>query len=167
MIFHAEFDLVKNAMYTDPNDQSVWIYHRWLIGPGEHPPAYALCEYSADVILGDNQSIVEREIVSIQELLEEQPDSKCECCHSFCEELCAYCLNSGCMESLVFYKRLLVHRYGGTMEKDQRLALERECAELLDRLQSVDPDRRQRYIDMCKSPIYPSVSQADFAPNSS
>lgn len=36
--FHAhscsEFDLVRNAMYTDPNDQSVWIYHRWLIGPG-------------------------------------------------------------------------------------------------------------------------------------
>ena len=30
----AEFDLVKNAMYTDPNDQSVWIYHRWLIGTG-------------------------------------------------------------------------------------------------------------------------------------
>lgn len=30
----SEFELVKNAMYTDPFDQSVWIYHRWLIGPG-------------------------------------------------------------------------------------------------------------------------------------
>ena len=30
-----EFDLVKNAMYTDPEDQSVWIYHRWLVGDGK------------------------------------------------------------------------------------------------------------------------------------
>jgi len=30
-----EFELVRNAMYTDPSDQSVWMYHRWLIGSGE------------------------------------------------------------------------------------------------------------------------------------
>lgn len=29
-----EFELVRNAMYTDPGDQSVWIYHRWLIAEG-------------------------------------------------------------------------------------------------------------------------------------
>ncbi|KAG0316961.1 hypothetical protein BGZ99_006573 [Dissophora globulifera] len=27
-----EFDLVKNAIYTDPEDQSAWLYHLWLIG---------------------------------------------------------------------------------------------------------------------------------------
>lgn len=38
----TEFELVKNAMYTDPGDQSVWIYHRWLVGPGTHGLIYLI-----------------------------------------------------------------------------------------------------------------------------
>ncbi|KAF9102590.1 hypothetical protein BGX27_010936 [Mortierella sp. AM989] len=30
-----EFDLVKNAIYTDPEDQSAWLYDLWLIGRKE------------------------------------------------------------------------------------------------------------------------------------
>ncbi|THH33000.1 hypothetical protein EUX98_g1191 [Antrodiella citrinella] len=55
----TEFELVQNAMYTDPDDQSVWIYHAWLIDAGE------------------DTALLRREITSIQELLDEQPDSKC------------------------------------------------------------------------------------------
>ncbi|KAF6765000.1 rab-protein geranylgeranyltransferase [Ephemerocybe angulata] len=53
-----EFDLVRNAMYTDPDDQSVWVYHRWLVGSSA------------------SRDLLEREIQAIEELLGEQPDSK-------------------------------------------------------------------------------------------
>ncbi|KAH9060083.1 rab-protein geranylgeranyltransferase [Lactarius vividus] len=53
-----EFELVQNAMFTLPEDQSAWLYHRWLIGSG------------------DDKVILEREIEVVQTLLAEQSDSK-------------------------------------------------------------------------------------------
>lgn len=32
---HQEFELLQQAMYTDPSDQSIWIYHRWLVDQGK------------------------------------------------------------------------------------------------------------------------------------
>ncbi|PWN90812.1 protein prenylyltransferase [Acaromyces ingoldii] len=53
-----EFDLIKQALFTDPDDQSVWIYHEWLIDK----------EASQDVL--------EREIEVVRELVDLEPDSK-------------------------------------------------------------------------------------------
>lgn len=70
-------------MYTDPNDQSVWIYHRWLIGSGLSPPNFIPTLFH-NGILGDDRAILDREIEVIKELLEEQPDSKCMFLSSTC-----------------------------------------------------------------------------------
>ncbi|CCM02932.1 uncharacterized protein FIBRA_05047 [Fibroporia radiculosa] len=107
-----EFDLVKNAMYTDPGDQSVWIYHRWLVGQGK------------------DYAILSREIASVQELLDEQPDSK------------------WCMESLVFYKQLTLQNHTSRLNDAQRQQIIQSCLVLLAVLQDIDPMRKQRYKDL-------------------
>ncbi|TFK67912.1 rab-protein geranylgeranyltransferase [Pluteus cervinus] len=105
-----EFDLVQNAMYTDPNDQSVWIYHRWLVGT----------DSSAELL--------NREVRAIEELLDQESNNK------------------WCIESLVHYKRMLLSKVDG----DERERLSAECKQLLERLQTLDPCRRERYASMIK-----------------
>jgi len=36
-VLMPEFELVTQALWTDPGDQSGWIYHRWLIGTTASP----------------------------------------------------------------------------------------------------------------------------------
>ncbi|KAI6043063.1 rab-protein geranylgeranyltransferase [Pisolithus marmoratus] len=99
-----ELRLIHNAIYTDPDDQSAWIYHRWLIGSGE------------------NEKQLMREITVIEELLNEQPDSK------------------WCMDSLVYYNKLLLEKH-----RPYSTELREKCLALLRRLEDIDPPRRHRY----------------------
>ncbi|KAL9556249.1 hypothetical protein MBANPS3_001974 [Mucor bainieri] len=56
-----ELDLVKNAIYTDPEDQSAWLYYWWLLGRApDHVTLFGAYQMESDpsmVILGFNDRI--------------------------------------------------------------------------------------------------------------
>lgn len=54
-----EFALLQQAMYTDPSDQSVWLYHSWLVGAAP------------------SRATLEAQIGVIEELAALEPESKC------------------------------------------------------------------------------------------
>ena len=60
-----EFDALRQGMYTDPTDQSLWLYHKWLV------------EQGVLMLTAPTRETLESEIALINELAELEPDSKC------------------------------------------------------------------------------------------
>jgi len=87
--------------------------------------------------------LLEREIAAIQELLDEQPDSKC----MWFTNAMASATDSrvGCMESIVHYKRLLLKSSAADIDSKKLIG---DCVSLLQRLRELDPARRRRYLDL-------------------
>lgn len=146
-----ELELVRQALYTDPDDQSVWLYHAWLVDLD-----VSAAGSTSVTSRGSSQraALLQREIDSIEELLEVEPDSR-------------YCL-----EALARYKASLADALAGgtgegeaesarhsavtgdaagekgTMQQEQVARLRKDVAQLLTRLVDVDPDRAGRYRDL-------------------
>ncbi|KAL1413090.1 Rab geranylgeranyltransferase [Vanrija albida] len=103
-----EFELVTQALWTDPGDQSGWLYHRWLVGTAPSPDVLA------------------REVANIRELNEAEPDSK------------------WCMNALAHNLLLLA----GLSSEAEAASLRTEAKALLERLEVIDEDRKERYREL-------------------
>jgi hypothetical protein len=73
-----ELKRTHNGLWVDPDDQSTWIYHSWLLGE-----TFSLQEYKdtrpilAPTSDREKMDVLQREIQMLEELLQEVPDSKC------------------------------------------------------------------------------------------
>ncbi|KAK4689025.1 geranylgeranyl transferase type-2 subunit alpha, partial [Tremellales sp. Uapishka_1] len=129
----AEFELVTQALWTDPADLSGWLYHRWLVGTGASS-TFALVNADEET-LEPKEDLLRRELQSIQDLHKAEPDSK-------------WCLNA------VSHYTLLLSRLPSTSEEEQE-ALRGEAKAVLKQLEEVDSDRKKRYADLGTS-TFPS-----------
>lgn len=138
---------MRQALYTDPDDHSVWLYHAWLV---DLDVSAAATEAHTGALASQGSSpraaLLQREINSIEELLEVEPDSR-------------YCL-----EALARYKASLAEALAGSENEagrgvqqpasagggttEQVAELRKDVAQLLTRLVDVDPDRAGRYRDL-------------------
>lgn len=64
----SEIAYVTQAIYTDPDDQSAWLYHSWLV---EMPQSIV-----PGITASEVRELLSNEIESLSMLYEEEPDSK-------------------------------------------------------------------------------------------
>ena len=75
---NVELERTHNGLWVDPDDQSTWIYHSWLLGEtfslehGEERKAVL-----APTSLEEKVEVLESEIGLLKDLLREAPDAKC------------------------------------------------------------------------------------------
>ncbi|KAG0356946.1 hypothetical protein BGZ54_000519 [Gamsiella multidivaricata] len=72
-----EFDLVKNAIYTDPEDQSAWLYDLWLIGREERNVsilgATVISFHPLEVVVAFDETVKLHTPPSVSTMLDETP----------------------------------------------------------------------------------------------
>ncbi|UZO04232.1 uncharacterized protein OCT59_024623 [Rhizophagus irregularis] len=134
-LIDKEFELVKAAFYTDPDDQSAWLYHWWLVAQGSIISTSQMNEESKESSNSLNQNLsintserielLQREINVVRELLELEPDSK-------------YCLQT--------LANLLSELKSNVKEDSKKI--DDEIVTICDRLIKIDKFRTKRYEDL-------------------
>lgn len=116
--FKKELDYLHNAMFTDPEDQGVFLYLRWILTSDVFVKGISTVEYL---------EILKQELSLIHELNELEKGDGSE--------------NGWCLKSIVMIRGLI----DGVIGHESNA---QETKETLQRLIQLDPLRKNRYIDM-------------------
>lgn len=71
----VDLDMIHQAVFTDPDDSSVWIYHRWLMG---HCNPNSMTPLISMITIEERIQYLQKEIELIQELHEMEPENRCK-----------------------------------------------------------------------------------------
>ncbi|EQC32479.1 hypothetical protein SDRG_09806 [Saprolegnia diclina VS20] len=132
-----EIELVKQAVFTEPDDQSNWFYYRWVVESLiKSPPSN---DHTNDPAI-DNEfdddhgmhmtlhELLQEQVSWIEELVELEPESK----------MALVTL------AFVLEKEAVVERADDAESADESIA---RCVEVYHTLQAIDPDHAQYYKD--------------------
>jgi geranylgeranyl transferase type-2 subunit alpha len=97
--------------------------------------------------LGRSKELLLREIAAIKELLQEQPDSKCEPAFHWLRIAYHYQSPIGCLESIVHCQGLLLKHWPRDVDVTQ---ITEDRVSLLKQLEELDPMRSMRYKELCE-----------------
>lgn len=122
-VWTTEFQLVENAIFTEPDDQTAWWYHRFLLDTAVgHVQTTGTTSDWYSTLLQQQQS-------QLQELVEEVADSKW-----------------AWLGLLLVLERL--HQHNNKISSDTDIV--QEQADILQKLIILDPDRQARYQHLWK-----------------
>jgi geranylgeranyl transferase type-2 subunit alpha len=151
LFLQAELQLVKQALYTDPNDQSLWLYHRWILRACESSSALTQLTSNSTAPLGFiDFSLVPSNFLTSIESLFTQEIQMCKELESL-EEKCKWPLIAK-LFLLTNMENLRKIKEKQKYQKDEERERKKEINETVERLMTIDPIR---------TPFYQTISRRE------